>query len=161
MPTRRTELPGVGTKDTLALDEEGELVVVHHHAGVWELARVDREGNATPLLQLSAEQGAELGRVLTQGAPLEADLRREMLFRTIALEWLTLEEDSPLRGLTLAESAIRPRTGASVIAVIRGEQSIPNPPPSLRFERGDTLVVLGRREQVETFLEQFARPPTS
>lgn len=161
MATRRTELPGVGTKHTLEIEDGGELVVVRHRVGHWELARVDREGNATPLLQLSADEGAELGRVLTQGGTAEEDPRREILFRTIGIEWVTLEESSTLEGRTLAESGIRLRTGASVIAVLRGEESIPNPPPQLRFERGDTLVVLGRREQVEKFLEEFTRSPGS
>jgi K+/H+ antiporter YhaU regulatory subunit KhtT len=98
---------------------------------------------------------------LARETAAEEDNRREILFRTIGLEWVTLDEDSPLPGKTLEESGIRPRTGASVIAVLRGDDSIPNPPPGFRFESDDTLVVLGHREQVEVFLATFARAPGS
>lgn len=155
MATRKTDLPGVGTKHTLDLELDGQLVAVHHRVGHWELARVDEEGNTNPLLKMSESEGAELGRILTQAAPEEDDPRREMLFRTIGLEWVTLDEDSRLRGRTLSESAIRVQTGASVIAVLRGDESIPNPGPEFRFEADDTLVVIGHREQVEQFLAVF------
>jgi TrkA domain protein len=154
---RKTELPGVGTKHTLELDGDHQLVVVHHRIGHWELAEVDPEGNATPLLKLSDEGAADLGRILAREESPTEDPRREILLKTVALEWLTLEEGSPLAGQNLTESRIRLQTGASVIAVLRGEESISNPPPDLRFEPGDTLVVLGRREQVERFLETYAR----
>jgi TrkA domain protein len=159
MATRKTELPGVGTKHTIDLEGEEQLVCVRHRVGHWELARVDAEGNSTSLLQLSADDAAELGRVLAREEAPKEDARREMLFRTIGLEWVTIDEGSPLEGRTLGQSDIRARTGASVIAVLRGEESIPSPPPDFRFERGDTLVVLGRAEQVKRFVETFARSP--
>ena len=158
MTIRKTDLPGVGTKHTLELEIKGQLVAVHHRVGHWELARVDEEGETTPLVRLSADEGAELGRILSREAPTEEDPRREMLFQSIGLEWLTLDEKSVLVGQTLAESAIRPRTGASVIAVLRGDESIANPPPDFRPEPDDTLVILGRREQVERFLDVFVTP---
>jgi TrkA domain protein len=161
MTTRKTDLPGVGTKHTLELEGNGELVAVQHRVGHWELARVDAEGNAATLLRPSADEDADLGRILAREESPEEDPRREMLFRTVALEWVTLDDGSPLAGRTLAESGIRARSGASVIAVVRGDESIPNPPPDLQIEPGDTLVVLGRREQVERFLETFTRSPGS
>ncbi|MEE8557880.1 MAG: TrkA C-terminal domain-containing protein [Myxococcota bacterium] len=161
MTTRKTELPGVGTKHTLDLEGGGQLVAVEHRVGHWELARVDPDGGATPLIQISREEASDLGRIMAREESPAQDPRREMLFRTVALEWLTLEEGSPLAGKTLTESEIRPRTGASVIAVLRGEESMPNPPPDLRMESGDTLVVLGRREQVERFLAAYGRPQAS
>lgn len=161
MATRKTELPGVGTKHTLDLKEEGELVAVQHRVGHWELAHVDPKGNATTLIRLSDDDAAELGRTLAREEAPTEDSRREVLFRTVAMEWITLDPSSPLCGHTLAESEIRPRTGASVIAVLRGETSSPNPPPDFRLEAGDTVVVLGHREQVERFLDTFTRTAES
>jgi TrkA domain protein len=161
MVVRRIDLPGVGTKHTLDLEGGGQLVAVHHRVGHWEFARVSADGDTTPLVSLPAKEAEELGRILARETAAEEDNRREILFRTIGLEWVTLDEDSPLPGKTLEESGIRPRTGASVIAVLRGDDSIPNPPPGFRFEADDTLVVLGHREQVEVFLATFARAPGS
>jgi TrkA domain protein len=156
MATRETELPGVGTKHSIDLAGGDELVAVEHRAGHWELARVDEAGNTTPLVQLQAREAAELGRILSRGEVRQEDPRKRLLLEEFGLEWLKLEEDSPLVGATLQSSEIRARTGASVIAVLRASGSILSPPPDLRIETGDTLVVMGHRDQVEQFLSIFS-----
>ncbi|MFQ5698591.1 MAG: cation:proton antiporter regulatory subunit [Myxococcota bacterium] len=156
MTTRRTELPGVGTKHTLELSTGDQLVVVEHRVGQWELARVDPDGESTTLLRMSLDEGSELGRILSRGEVEREDSRRQMGLEEFALEWVTLDPSSPLVGTTLREAGIRERTGVSVIALIRGERSAPSPPPETRFEAGDTLVLIGQREHLEQFLERFA-----
>ena len=157
MATRVTELPGVGTKHTIELASGDSLVVVDHRAGHWELARMDGEGNTTTLVSLQARDAAELGRILSRGAVSTADSRQQMLFDQLGIEWVKLEDKSPLVGVTLQESGIRPRTGANVIAVLRAEESIASPTPDTEFRAGDTLVVMGQREQVELFLKTFSK----
>lgn len=156
METRETELPGVGTKYSFELSTGEGLVAVQHRVGHWELARVDKDGNTTSLLKLQSREAAELGRILAQRQEAREDARRQMLFEEFGMEWVTLEEGSPLVGHKLRDSGIRARTGASVIAVIRTDRSIPSPPPDTRFEAGDTLVVIGQREQVERFIQEFS-----
>ncbi len=50
---------------------------------------------------------------------------------------------------TLGELDLRRQTGAGVIAVVRGEQSHPNPPSDLRLEAGDCLVLVGAHEEID------------
>lgn len=57
--------------------------------------------------------------------------------------------ESRARGGTLRDLDLRNRTGASVIAVVRGEESFPNPSPTMELEEGDTLVFVGSHEQIE------------
>lgn len=156
MSTRKTELPGVGTKHTIDLNTGDELVVVEHRIGHWEVARVKGDGESNTLLQLQGDEANELGRILSRGDVELEDSRKQMLFQEFAIEWVKLEESSPLVGKSLLESAIRQRTGVSVIAVIRPEESVPSPPPETTFTAGDTLVVIGLRDSVERFVEQFA-----
>lgn len=155
MATRETELPGVGTKYTLDLATGEELVVVEHRAGHWELARVDGDGNTTPIVSLQAREAGEIGRILSRGDIPTEDARKQMLFEEFCLEWVKLEEDSALVGNTLQDSGIRARTGASVIAILRPEASIASPPPDTQFRVGDTLVIMGQRDQVDAFLRTF------
>lgn len=157
MATRETELPGVGTKHTLDLAAGESLVVVEHRAGHWELARVDDDGNTTSLCQLQSREAGELGRILSRGTVSTEDTRKQMLLEEFGIEWVKLESDSPLVGSTLQQSGIRARTGASVIAVLRPERSLASPAPDTEFRDGDTLVVMGQREQVESFLKAFTR----
>ena len=71
-----------------------------------------------------------------------------LLSRTKA-EIVTVAVGTAAAGKTLAALSLRPRTGASVIAVLRGDDSYPNPPPSFLFEQGDWVVLLGTAHEVE------------
>ncbi len=157
MATRETELPGVGTQYSIDVGKDEELIIVEHRVGHWELARLDAEGRTHRLLQLQPREASELGRILAHGDVVQEDPRKRMLFEQIGIEWATLDEASPLVGQTLESSGIRARTGANVIAVLRGDSSIPSPPPGTRFAEGDTLVLIGHPEQIERFLETFTR----
>lgn len=156
MATRETELPGVGTKYVVDLTTGGQIVLVHHRLGPWELARVDPRGETETLAKLSEEEASELGRILSRGTVPVEERRREMLFDELSIEWVTLEPGSLLAGETLQGSGIRARTGVNVIAVLRPEGSLPNPPPDTEFRVGDTLVVIGQRKQVESFLHAYS-----
>ena len=68
--------------------------------------------------------------------------------RSMEILWAPLPADSSLVGQTLAEANIRARTEASVIAVLRGQQLIPNPKSAMRFESGDIVGLIGDAEQV-------------
>lgn len=55
----------------------------------------------------------------------------------------------PAAGRSLGELALRRETGTSVIAVVRGEESHPNPSSDLRLEAGDCLVLVGAHQQID------------
>ncbi|MCP4002954.1 MAG: cation:proton antiporter regulatory subunit [bacterium] len=158
MATRETELPGVGTKHTLDLATGDELVVVEHRSGNWELARSDEEGNTSSILTLQGKEAGELGRILAHGEVPEEDPRKQLLLDEFSLEWVKLDGDSALVGKTLISSDVRARTGVSVIALLREGGSLLNPPPETSFEADDTAVIIGRRDQVDRFLETFSPP---
>lgn len=86
--------------------------------------------------------------------------------RTIEVEWVRLPEgtdpdgndpehsDLPERsllGCTIGDLQVRSETGASVLAVVRGEKVIPNPGANLRLEPGDVVGILGVSEQRAAF----------
>ncbi len=91
---------------------------------------------------LRGEVSAELLRALEAGT---TDLFR-------------LEPGSPAAGITLRDLDLRNRTGATVIAVVRGETSMPNPTPELRLEAGDVLVIVGSHEEVDRAMDQLEPP---
>jgi CPA2 family monovalent cation:H+ antiporter-2 len=55
----------------------------------------------------------------------------------------------PLVGHSIRDSELRHKTGASIIAVVRGETSHANPPPEMVLEGGDTLVLVGNHAQID------------
>ncbi len=61
---------------------------------------------------------------------------------------------SPLAERTLAELALRNRTGSSVLALRRGSgELVTNPDENRRLEAGDVLICLGTEEQVAALVE--------
>jgi CPA2 family monovalent cation:H+ antiporter-2 len=116
--------------------------------------------------ELYAPLYGEDGEDATGSASPSAQLLRRLKYATRALtiEWVTLPASCALAGQTLGESAIRRRTGASIVAVMRGKNVVPNPPIEYRFEADDLLAVLGTSEQEEAFramIEECSteRPP--
>jgi len=149
MTVYETDLPGVGHKFELELDGDRRLVVLIHHDGKRELyLRPDADSDSEKLFSLDDQRARQLGSIL-EGAhfqPIETDDIEVPLGEAI-IEWTDVDDDSPLVGQTIATTEIRERTGASVIAVQRGEETIANPGPETTVEAGDLLVTLGTRDE--------------
>ncbi len=73
-------------------------------------------------------------------------------------EVFRLEEGSPASGQTIHELDLRRRTGVTVIAMVRGERSHPNPHPDLKLETGDHLVLMGSHAEMEQAFDLLEPP---
>jgi CPA2 family monovalent cation:H+ antiporter-2 len=60
-----------------------------------------------------------------------------------------IEPGSPVAGRSLRELDLRRRTGATVLAVVRGERSTPNPAADTALETGDDLVLVGSHQEID------------
>lgn len=60
-----------------------------------------------------------------------------------------IEPGSPAVGRTLRDLDLRNRTGATVLAVVRGERPHPNPQPTTTLAEGDDLVLVGSHEDID------------
>lgn len=69
----------------------------------------------------------------------------------IETEWFHLPENGPIIGEPIGEVRIRSKTGASVVAIVRGDEALPNPGPEVSFEAGDVVGVLGAPDQRAAF----------
>jgi CPA2 family monovalent cation:H+ antiporter-2 len=70
-----------------------------------------------------------------------------------AVETCRIDDDSPAQGKTLAEIALRPRTGASVIAWTHAGVTQANPSENIRLTAGDIVVLIGTRVQIRQAME--------
>jgi len=148
---KESTLPGVGKKYVMPLDEGGHVAVIVKPDGERQLYHFlegeDRPCDVLTLAGAEAQQVAQLLGPTLVAPPDHEDL--QIALGQLDLEWIELAADSPLVGRTLLESDLRRRTGASVIAVLRGGEAIPNPAVELRFEVGDTLVIIGTPAQCD------------
>ena len=71
----------------------------------------------------------------------------------IETEWFRLPENSSIVGETIGGLHIRSKTGASVVAIVRGDEPLPNPGPEVSFKAGDVIGVLGTPDQRAAFRE--------
>jgi voltage-gated potassium channel len=86
----------------------------------------------------------------------ETALRRGT--EALAIEDLAIAPASPAVARSLADLDIRQRTGATILAVVREGNPMPNPPPELTLLAGDQLLALGTRAQLEDVERLIASP---
>jgi CPA2 family monovalent cation:H+ antiporter-2 len=65
------------------------------------------------------------------------------------IERIILSANAPAAGQTLAETALRSKTGALILAVRRGESDLATPEPNFRLAAGDVLIVVGQPQQIQ------------
>ena len=153
MPISESDLPGVGKKFEIDLDD-GEMVVVIHNTGKREVfRRSDSNADSEKVFEFSDDLARTIGSII-EGAhfqPIEPDTQETTLPGGILLEWYELPPGSPLVGETLESSDVGNRTGISIIAIQRGESVVDSPDANTVLREGDTVIAVGTREDFAAF----------
>lgn len=156
MAFREVDLPGVGKKYSLTLEEGQTLTLIIHNTGKREIYILEEEEEQpTCVIMLSEDEAKELGFLLagTTYQPVAPE-KMEMFMREMVMEWVKVGKNSRVAGKKIADSQIRKKTGASVVAIIRGKEMIVSPDPyEEELREGDTVVVIGTRTHINSFLE--------
>lgn len=152
MRVEEAVLPGVGRKYTITVQSGDRIVIVVHHSGKREVQYFEagEEDEPTMALDLTDEEARELGAILAGVLfhPEAVGDTQSKLGQKV-IEWIKVLPGSKLVGKRVGELALPP--GAHLLAVDRpGAPLIPHPSPDTLLETGDTLVVAGSREAVET-----------
>ena len=159
MTVYESDLPGVGKKHEIDLEDGSQLVVVTHNEGRREVfLRPTPESDSDRLFELSDDLARQVGTIL-EGAyfqPVESTDIETVLGGDTLLEWVDVGEDSPIEGRTLGEMDLRAETGASVVVIERDDDVITSPGGETTIQAGDTLVVVGTREDCDAFESRVA-----
>ncbi|MDT7703674.1 MAG: TrkA domain protein [Pseudonocardiales bacterium] len=143
-----TPLPGIGVRKDFALRNGRRIGVVTHRDGKIELivSKSDDPDACLAELPLTSDEASALANLL--GAPqLVAQLNEEQRdLPGIHTRQIPVRTDSPFDGRTLGDTALRTRTGVSVVAVMRAGQAHPSPTPDFTLTAGDLLVTVGTSE---------------
>ncbi len=84
-------------------------------------------------------------------------IRRKEL--SLFMEEMVVKKDSWLTSRTLTEADIRKKSNVIVVAIKKpGEDINFNPSPEVTIETGDTLLVLGDKEDISRFEQRFLGP---
>ena len=90
--------------------------------------------------------GTELGK--SSAGPLPEDFADQ----EVVLRRLPVTEDSPLANKTLKDSSIRNRYRCLVVGVEKEDGALHIPNPTIPFEKGDNLWIVGEKKDVESMM---------
>ncbi|MCX7613089.1 MAG: cation:proton antiporter [Caldimicrobium sp.] len=79
-------------------------------------------------------------------------------WRIINFQTYLVKKDSLLVGLTLRRLNLRAKSGASLIAIQRGEEVLLNPHPDETFREGDLLVLMGGEAELRKAISYLDNP---
>jgi TrkA domain protein len=145
MEVTETLLPGVGVCYSLQTAAGARVGIVAKRDGSFDFVRYEQRDPdaAETLMTLTRDEADTLAEIL--GAPriVErfADLTKEIPGLSSAN--IDIPQGSAYDGRTLGDTRSRTLTGASIVAIARGEHVIASPGPSEVLLGGDTLVVVG------------------
>ncbi|MFN2238403.1 MAG: cation:proton antiporter [Thermoanaerobaculia bacterium] len=77
-----------------------------------------------------------------------------------ATEVFLVRDSSSLVGRTMLDLALREQTGATIIAIVRGQKSFPSPGADFALAGGDNMIIMGGHAQVDhafRYLEELER----
>lgn len=146
-----TQLPGVGVRYDFVTKEGDRVGVLSHRTGRRELLVYDSvdPDACRDVVRLDADDTQTLAELLGTSHVSErlADLQQHI--EGLTIDWLPVGANTACAGRTLRESALRTETGVSIVAVVRGDDTIPAPGGDFTLEEGDTAVAVGTPEGIK------------
>ncbi|MFE2755368.1 cation:proton antiporter regulatory subunit [Actinosynnema sp. NPDC059335] len=150
-----TPLPGIGTRQDFMIRAGRRIGVITHRDGKFELivSRRDDPDDCATSIALTPAEASTLAGLL--GSPqLVAHLQEQHReVAGISTKQFPIVPGSRFDGSPLAETELRTRTGASIVAVVRRGSVHPSPRPDFPFEGGDLVVVVGTADGLNAAAE--------
>ena len=155
MSISEEELPGIGRRYEIIASRGQRVVLIIHHSGRRDLYIMQRHRDDPEcVVELTDDQARRIGAILG-GAFFKPAVVEEIerVVGEFVVDWITVGDDAPAVGRSIQDLQLRRRSGMSVVAIVRGKQTITGPDPSEVLAVGDRLVVVGRRDDLPKFLD--------
>ncbi|MDH4276637.1 MAG: cation:proton antiporter regulatory subunit [Acidimicrobiia bacterium] len=154
---REIKLPGVGVRLEFDTEAGEQVAVVVHRGGRRELMVYDSDDPdiCTTVMHLTPAEARTLSEALGGSTVTEVSRVVEQRIEGLAIDWIEVDEGSSFLDRSIADGMFRTRSGVSIVAVIRGIETVPAPGPDFVFTVGDVAVVVGTPagiDQVRTLL---------
>jgi len=151
MDIHETRLPGVGLRYEFTNRDGERIAVIARRGGDFEVfvcATPDDPDSARRVFRLSEREADALAQILGAPRMVEgyADLTKEV--PGLSAGQVMVAPGSRYDGSPLGETRARTRTGASIVAIVRGEEVLASPGPTERLRAHDVLVVIGTDEGI-------------
>jgi TrkA domain protein len=146
MDVKETLLPGVGLRYEFNNADGDRLSVIAHRKGDFEVFLCTTPADpdkARKLFRLSEREADALAQILGAPRMVEsyADLTKEV--PGLSAGQVPVPPTSRYASRPLGDTKARTLTGASIVAIVRGDQVMASPGPDELIEPHDVLVVIG------------------
>ncbi|MGY1619894.1 cation:proton antiporter regulatory subunit [Geodermatophilus sp. SYSU D00691] len=160
MEIEETRLPGIGLRHDFVTAQGRRIGVLSQRNGARQVAVYDRfdPDACSDAIDLTPDEAEVLAELLGAPRVTERLARLRDQVEALATEGIPIEPGSRYVGATLGDTAIRTRTGASVVAVLRGDEMVASPTPDFRFQADDRLVVVGTQAGVDAVRGLLSAP---
>jgi TrkA domain protein len=147
---QETHLPGVGIRYDFETGEGQRVGVLVHRSGRRELLLYDRDDPdaCRAVVRLDTDDTRTLAELFGVSHVSE-QLAAMQQIEGLAIDWVTVPPRATAVGRALRDAGLRTETGVSIVAVVRGDETVPAPAPDFVLQPGDTAVVVGTPEGIE------------
>lgn len=151
MEVRETKLPGVGLRYEFENRDGERIAVIARRGGDFEVFVCAVPGDpdsARRVFRLTDQEADAMAQILGAPRMVEgyADLTREV--PGLSAGQVMVNAGSRYAGRLLGDTKARTRTGASIVAIVRGDRVLASPGPAEPLGAGDVLVVIGTDEGI-------------
>jgi len=148
---RESDLIGIGKKYQIETEAGDNMIVVIHDDGRRELYRSeDDESETHCVMTLTDEESRQVAGILGGLSYKPKALETiEVALDDLRIEWYKVEKSNDGADKSIGELEVRQRTGASIIAAIREDETVINPGPDYVISPGVTLVVAGKQSNIK------------
>ncbi|MFV0494037.1 cation:proton antiporter regulatory subunit [Mycobacterium sp.] len=150
MDVKEVLLPGVGLRYEFTNHQGDCIGIVARRNGDFDVvvyAAKDPD-QARPLFALTGDEAEAVAQIF--GAPRIAERFAELTREVPGLEagQVCVGPGSPFAGHPLGDTRARTRTGASIVAIVRGDDVLVSPGPAEPLRANDVLIVIGTDEGI-------------
>lgn len=133
-----------------------ELLIIARAEQVATVKKLKHAGADHVVLPAAIGAHRIVSLVTNPAAVQFAELVTQRTSLAIEMDELPIQPGHPLAGLSLRDADIKRRTGVIVVAIKRADGRLNFPPSGDEIlAPGDSIVILGRRENLEMFRQQF------
>ena len=156
MDVRETKLPGVGLRYEFTNRDGDRIAVIARRGGDFEVfvcALPEDPDSARRVFRLTDREAEAMAQILGAPRMVEgyADLTKEV--PGLSAGQVMIADGSRYQGRLLGDTRARTRTGASIVAIVRGDEVLASPGPAELLHAGDVLVVIGTDDGIAAVRE--------
>ena len=98
---------------------------------------------------MTEQEANQFGQFLGSSTVTQTFANLAQSIAGLSIDWIPIRNDWECAGHSINELGLH-KTGVNIVAVIRNGQTIPAPPSNFQLWSGDTVVVIGPTEGIQS-----------